>query len=89
MNSITGSIQIPECAQESTTPVTVTVSQGSRTPVNRSPIEQVELTAPGTFTLETSSTSPITIEISSKLPGCTPKGGLFEQFVQVTNLKAR
>ena len=89
MNSITGSIQIPECAQESTTPVTVTVSQGSRTPVNRSPIEQVQLTAPGTFTLETSSTSPITIEISSKLPGCTPKGGLFEQFVQVTNLKAR
>ena len=84
ISTITGSIDIPECAQESTTPVTVSISQGSR-----SPHKQVRLTAPGTFTLETDSLSPITIEISSELPGCTPKNGFLERFVQVTNLSAR
>lgn len=84
ISTITGSIDIPECAQESTTPVTVSISQGSR-----SPNEQVRLTAPGTFTLETDSISPITIEISSELPGCVPKSRFLERFVQVTNLSAR
>lgn len=84
INSISGSIEIPECAKETTTPVTLSLRQGSAAPTN-----SVRITAPGAFTLApvpTSSTGPLTITIDSQLPGCTPAGGLFKQFVQVTNL---
>jgi hypothetical protein len=87
INSISGSIEIPECAEELTTPVTISLTQGSGSIEN-----SVQLTAPGTFSLttgSTGSTGPLNVEISSVLPGCTPAGGIFEQFVQVTNLQAR
>lgn len=90
INTISGSIEIPDCAEELVTPVTVSLTQGSGSIEN-----SVQLTAPGTFSLTIDpSNSPdpqetFNIEISSDLPGCTPEGGLFEQFVKVTNLQAR
>ncbi len=91
INTISGSVEIPECAKENTTPVTVSLIQGPGSIEN-----SVQFTAPGTFSLTTDSadsinplTNPLSVSISSELPGCTPAGGLFEQFVQVTNLQAR
>jgi hypothetical protein len=91
INTISGSIEIPECAKETTTPVTISVNQDSGSTKN-----SVQITAPGTFSLTIDSadstnalTNPLDVSISSELPGCTPAGGLFEQFVQVTNLQTR
>lgn len=93
ISTISGSIEIPECAKELTTPVTVSLTQGAGFIEN-----SVQLTAPGTFSLTidpSSSPDPqgsieqFNVEISSELPGCTPAGGLFEQFVKVTNLQSR
>ena len=71
VNTISGSIEIPECAKETTTPVTISVNQDSG-----SPIDTVTLNAPGTFSLTIDSadstnplTNPLDVSISSELPG--------------------
>ena len=99
INTISGSIEIPECAEELTTPVTISLNQGSGSINNSVSINNsAQITAPGTFSLtidRSNSTDPqdpmepFNVEISSELPGCTPEGGLFEQFIRVTNLQAR
>ncbi len=93
INTISGSIEIPECAEELTTPVTVSLTQSPESIEN-----SVQVTAPGAFSLTIDPTDlpdsqgllePFNVEISSELPGCTPAGGLIDQFVKVTNLQAR